>query len=131
RGTRKSYWNFSEWSLRPTSIWASGKSRFTASAITCSAEWRITSAPAGSRSGTSSSDASARSGGRGAPQGPPLPPASARRGRPLPAALGDGEHAGPRRHQERLAVRQADLDLVHDGGRFIMPWGARRFLDPW
>ena len=25
RSTRKSYWNFSEWSLRPTSIWAVGE----------------------------------------------------------------------------------------------------------
>ena len=84
RSTRKSYWNFSEWSVRPTSIWADGNRRLTASAITCSAEWRITPAASGSRAVTISRLASSRSGMRRSTSRPSTRPASAARARPLP-----------------------------------------------
>ena len=47
RGKRKSYWNFSLWSWRPASNSASGQSRLTASASTCSALWRMNSPASG------------------------------------------------------------------------------------
>ncbi len=84
RSTRKSYWNFSEWSLRPTSTCAAGKRRFTASAITCSAEWRITSPPCGSLFVTISIAASRRSGRRRSTRRPSTRPASAARASPGP-----------------------------------------------
>ncbi len=79
RGKRKSYWYFSAWSWRPASIGVPGHRRLTASASTCSAEWRITSAPSGSLTVTMRSSASSTSGVRRSTRVPSTRPATVSR----------------------------------------------------
>ena len=116
RSTWKSYWNLSLWSVRPTSIWTPGKSRFTASAMTCSAEWRSTSPAAGSRSVTISS---ATFSVDGRAQVDEAAVDATRDGVAREAASNerrDLEHRRPRRHFERPPIGQSNGDGAHDLG---------------
>ena len=115
RSTRKSYWNFSQWSVRPTSICAPGKRRFTASAITCSAEWRITSPR---RRVPGRHDLEGGVLGRAAGAGPP---GGRRRGRRAasfasrgPMRSATSSTRGPRRHLERPPIGQSNVDVAHE-----------------
>ena len=76
RGKRKSYWYFSEWSWRPASMGVPGHSLFTASAMTCSAEWRMTSPASGSLVVTILSSASSSSRVRRSTNSPSTVPAT-------------------------------------------------------
>ena len=92
-----------------------GNRRFTASAITCSAEWRITSAACGIPGGDDLEAASSRRGVRRSTSRPSMRPARAARASRC-RLFGNGEDRRTRGHRQRLAIRQADLDFAHDAG---------------
>ena len=92
RGKRKSYWNFSAWSWRPASMMVPGNSRSTASASTCSAEWRITTPASLSLAVSNRNAPECGSGARRstmAPSSSPATAAAARRG-PIVRATSSG-----------------------------------------
>ncbi len=120
RGKRKSYWNFSEWSLRPTSISASGKRRLTASASTCSALWRMNSPASGLLVVKMRKLPSPRSGWRRSTFWPfhSAPTASLARRGPIAAATASGVVPGATwRTEPSGSVRRSDSVIVSIRGQ--------------